>query len=66
MERFESIGIIKNDIVYDNDKLEAFEKRIDEMRTRGSWTRTEIIDLFNEMIPNFNHKETGKFLDSRM
>ena len=66
MERFESIGIIKNDIVYDNDKLEAFEKRIDEMRTRGSWTRTEIIDLFNEMIPNFNHKETGKFLDGRM
>ena len=66
MERFESIGIIKNDIVYDNDKLEAFEKRIDEMRTRGSWSRTEIIDLFNEMIPNFNHQETGKFLDGRM
>ena len=24
------------------------------------------IDLFNYMIPNFNHKETGKFLDGRM
>ena len=26
----------------------------------------ELIDLFNEMIPNFNHKETGKFLDGRI
>ena len=25
-----------------------------------------MIDLFNCMIPNFNHKETGKFLDSKM
>ena len=25
----------------------------------------ELIDLFNKMISNFNHKETGKFLDGR-
>ena len=25
-----------------------------------------LIDLFNDIIPNFDHKETGKFLDSRM
>lgn len=36
------------------------------LRTKGEWARGELIDLFNEMIPNFNHKETGKFLDGRM
>jgi hypothetical protein len=25
-----------------------------------------LIDLFNQMIPEFNHKETRKFLDGRM
>ena len=25
-----------------------------------------LIDLFNEMIPNFSHKEMGKFLDGRI
>ena len=66
MDRFESIGIIKNELSYDNALLDSFEKRIGEMKARGFWERAEIIDLFNEMIPNFNHKETGKFLDGRM
>jgi hypothetical protein len=36
------------------------------MKSKGTWTRTDLINLFNETIPNFNHKETGKFLDGRM
>ena len=66
MDRFDSIGIIKNELSYDPGKLEGFKDRIDAMRQKGSWERGELIDLFNEMIPNFDHKETGKFLDGRM
>ena len=66
MERFESLGIIKNEPVFESEKLDLFVARIKAMRTKGDWTRGELIDLFNEMIPNFNHKETGKFLDGRM
>ena len=25
-----------------------------------------LVDLFNKMIPDFKHKETGKYLDGRM
>jgi hypothetical protein len=32
----------------------------------GRWDRSQLVDLFNRMIPEFNHKETGKFLDGRM
>ena len=66
MGKFESIGIIKNDLDRNFDKLDLFTSRIQAIRERGIWTRTELIDLFNEMIPEFNHKETGKFLDGRM
>ena len=66
MDRFESIGIIKNELDYDSDKLDMFTNRINSMRQKGSWSRSELITLFNEMIPNFDHKETGKFLDGRM
>ncbi len=66
MNRFDSIGIIKNEVDFDSDKLDGFTEEIQAMRERGSWTRGELIDLFNRMIPNFNHKETGKFLDGRM
>lgn len=66
LEKFESVGIIKNDPVYDLKKLENFTETIASMKHAVGWDRSQIVDLFNEMIPNFNHRETGKFLDNRM
>ena len=66
MDRFEYIGVIKNEPVYNAQAIERFESEIQAMRTRGFWTRQQLIDLFNATIPEFNHKETGKFLDGRM
>ena len=66
MGRFDSIGIIKNNLNYEGSKLDEFTKQIKALKDRGHWERDELIALFNEMIPNFNHKETGKFLDGRM
>ena len=66
MNRFETLGVIKNEVSYDEKLLQHFTNTIDAMKNKGEWTRGELIDLFNEMIPNFNHKETGKFLDGRM
>jgi FlaA1/EpsC-like NDP-sugar epimerase len=66
LNRFDALGVIKNNPDYDEAKLDYFWKKICKYRTAGVWTRKDIIDLFNVMIPEFNHKETGKFLDGRM
>ena len=66
MKRFSSIGVIKNEPVFEEDKLLYFEKRIKEIKNSIAWSREEIVELFHKMIPNFGHKETGKFLDQRM
>jgi FlaA1/EpsC-like NDP-sugar epimerase len=66
MNRFESLGIIKNKVSFDAQKLNLFTDTISSLRKNGVWNRSELIDLFNKMIPEFNHKETGKFLDGRM
>ncbi|MBP8692172.1 MAG: UDP-N-acetylglucosamine 4,6-dehydratase [Sedimentibacter sp.] len=66
LERFETIGVIKNEPVYDGEKLNYFERQIREMKEKGYWGREELIDLFKVMIPEFQHYETGKFLDGRM
>ena len=29
-------------------------------------SKEDIVDLFNEMIPNFKHLETNKYLDDKM
>jgi FlaA1/EpsC-like NDP-sugar epimerase len=66
MDRFSSIGIIKNDSVFDDAKLTYFESRINELKSSSTWKREEIVDLFHQMIPDFDHNEKGKFLDQRM
>jgi len=65
-DRFSSIGVILGGPQVDELVVERFEAAIRAMRARGTWTREELIDLFNATIPEFNHKETGKFLDGRM
>ena len=66
LERFKAMGVIKNEAVYDEYKIKYFMDTIHTMRKKGEWTRVDLIALFNEMIPEFKHKETGKFLDDRM
>jgi FlaA1/EpsC-like NDP-sugar epimerase len=66
MDRFDGIGVIKNEPKYDNEKLEYFLKQIYLIKDKSIWNKSEIIDLFNYMVPDFSHKETGKYLDQRM
>ena len=66
MDRFTSIGVIKNLPEFDELKLSMFERKISEFKQNLDWSRIDLIKLFHEMIPDFGHKETGKFLDQRM
>ncbi|UDF99420.1 UDP-N-acetylglucosamine 4,6-dehydratase [Enterobacter cloacae] len=66
MQRFNNLGIIKNEPLYDPALLSHFEERIEEMITSLEWNKDDIVKLFFEMIPDFGHKETGKYLDSKM
>ncbi|HHX8580943.1 TPA: UDP-N-acetylglucosamine 4,6-dehydratase [Vibrio diabolicus] len=66
MSRFENLGIIKNDPLYKQELLTLFENSISEMKGEQAWTKEQIVELFFTMIPDFGHKETGKYLDSKM
>ncbi|QUM75959.1 UDP-N-acetylglucosamine 4,6-dehydratase [Moritella sp. 24] len=64
-EKFENLGVIKNQPDYDKNKLEFFSNSIKELLD-SNWTKEDIVHLFFEMLPEFKHKETGKYLDGRM
>lgn len=66
MERYEAIGVIKNNPVYDAARLDRFHSTIERLRARPTWDKPALVELFNFMIPEFQHKETGKYLDGRM
>lgn len=66
MERFANLGIIKNDPLYQQELLNLFESTIGQMKSDREWSKKQIVELFFTMIPDFGHKETGKYLDSKM
>ncbi|MCT1532648.1 UDP-N-acetylglucosamine 4,6-dehydratase [Sphingobacterium daejeonense] len=66
MTRFNNLGVIKNELVVEEDKLNLFENTLSELKSAKKWNKEEIVDLFFKMIPDFGHKETGKYLDSKM
>ena len=66
MDRFETIGIVRNQPNFDQLKLDEFIDEIEALREKGTWTKDNIVKLYFRILPNFNHKETGKYLDYRM
>ena len=66
MNRFKNLGVIKNEANFSSDILDNFLEVIHKLRAQTVWEKAPIVDLFNEMIPDFDHKETGKYLDGRM
>ena len=66
MDRFINVGVIKNEADFDNNFLDNFIEVINCMKGQQVWEKAPIVELFNRMIPGFDHKETGKYLDGRM
>ncbi len=66
MDRFETVGVIKNQPDFDEAKLDDFMDRIEALREKGTWVKDDIVKLYFGLLPEFAHKETGKYLDQRM
>ena len=66
MARFENLGVIKNEPMYDEEKLQLFEETIARLKNSRQWNKEQIVELFYQLIPDFGHKETGKYLDGKM
>lgn len=66
MNRFENFGIIKNEGDFLTEKIDLFTDTISEFKKSKRWNKEQLVDLFFKMIPDFGHKETGKYLDSKM
>ncbi len=63
---FKTIGIIKNEAIFSEKKLDNFQDYYKKLRDHGKWSKEDIISEYKKLLPEFNHKETGKYLDQKM
>ncbi|MCX6050954.1 MAG: UDP-N-acetylglucosamine 4,6-dehydratase [Campylobacterales bacterium] len=66
MEKFKNLGVIKNEPLYDELNLNSFSSNINLFKQKLSWSKEDIVNEFLKLIPDFNYKDTGKYLDSKM
>jgi FlaA1/EpsC-like NDP-sugar epimerase len=66
LNRFKNIGIIKNEAIYDDEKLNNFTESINNLKNSRIWEKKDILNEFLKLIPDFEHIEKGKFLDEKM
>ncbi|MFP4145788.1 MAG: polysaccharide biosynthesis protein [Phycisphaeraceae bacterium] len=65
-DRFDEIGVIANDVGWDEQTLDHFTQTIQQMRESRQWDKAQLVQLFNQTLSRFAHKETFKYLDDRM
>lgn len=66
LKTFHKLGVIKNDLDFEEEKLNLFNERIEALKSAKSWSKEDLVELFFKMIPDFEHEEKGKYLDQKM
>jgi len=66
MERFTNLGIIKNELDFNAEKLAAFEEKMTGYKEQLSWSKEDIIQEFFKLLPNFEYEDKKKYLDGKM
>ena len=66
MDRFEALGVITGKTIPDKQRLQVLFDELSDVFEKEATTKEEIVSILKEYLPNFEHIETGKSLDSKM
>ena len=66
MERFSSLGVIKNEPKFNESNLDKFENSIIKLQENKVWNKKQIVEQFFEIIPDFDYDDLGEYLDGKM
>lgn len=64
--RFSSLGVITGKVIPDKNRIEKLFAELNAVFNRESITKEEVVSIIKDYLPNFEHIETGKSLDSKM
>lgn len=64
--RFSSLGVITGKTIPEKSRVDKLFEDLNAVFDKGATTKEEVVLLMEEYLPNFEHIETGKSLDSKM
>ena len=66
MHRFQALGVVEQTVRHEMGEVNAFFQKLEAIFAKDDFTKAEVVDAIREFIPNFEHEEKGKNLDSKM
>lgn len=66
MNRLKSLGVVTDKDIPDKTKIEVLFDKLTAVFAKEKATKEEVVAIMAEYLPNFEHIETGKSLDSKM
>ena len=66
MDRFEALGVITGKAIPNQASVLKLCSDLNSAFEQESTTKAQIVDIMKDYLPNFQHIETGKSLDSKM
>ena len=66
LKTYKNLGVIKNSIKRDIGEIDIIFKNLEKKFSENDVLKSDIVNLLKKHLPNFNHIETGKNLDSKM
>ena len=66
MERFPNLGVIKNPKSRSFEEIDDLFIKLNSVFLQENLTKSKIVSVIKEFLPNFAHIETGKSLDQKM
>lgn len=66
MSRFQSLGVVQQTVRHTKEEVDTFFTHLESIFAREDFTKAEVVEAIKRFIPNFEHEEKGKNLDSKM
>jgi len=66
MDRFSALGIITDKEIPSRKDIEILFNKLTDVFAKDTTSKEEVVDIIKSYLPNFEHIEKGKSLDSKM
>ena len=66
MNRLQALGVVTEKEIPDKERISRLFEQLSAAFAKEETTKEEVISIMKEYLPNFEHIETGKSLDSKM
>lgn len=66
LSRMKALGVITDKSIPDKNKIKVLFDKLNKVFEKEETTKAEIVSIIHDYLPEFEHIETGKSLDSKM